>query len=107
MASRPVALIAAADFALASEDAKFYVAFAGIGLVSDSGGSFFLPRRMGSRRATQFLMLNETLSAEEAARTGLINRVVALGRRWPRRPGLWPLNSLVVRRSSSARPGIF
>jgi 2-(1,2-epoxy-1,2-dihydrophenyl)acetyl-CoA isomerase len=70
-----VALIAGADFALASDEAKFNAAFAGI--VSDSGGSYFLPRRMGSRRATQFLMLNEKLTAEEVARTGLINRVVA------------------------------
>jgi 2-(1,2-epoxy-1,2-dihydrophenyl)acetyl-CoA isomerase len=72
-----VALIAGADFALASPAARFYAAFTGIGIVSDSGGSYFLPRRMGSRRAAQFLMLNETLSAEEAAETGLINRVVA------------------------------
>jgi 2-(1,2-epoxy-1,2-dihydrophenyl)acetyl-CoA isomerase len=72
-----VALIAGADFALCSPSAKFYAAFAGIGIVSDSGGSYFLPRRMGSRRAAQFYMLNETLSAEEAAATNLVNRVVA------------------------------
>jgi 2-(1,2-epoxy-1,2-dihydrophenyl)acetyl-CoA isomerase len=71
-----VALIAGADFALASPNAKFYAAFAGIGIVSDSGGTYFLPRRMGSRRALQFYMLNETLTADEAAATGLINRVV-------------------------------
>lgn len=72
-----VALVAGADFVLASPAAKFYAAFAGIGIVSDSGGSYYLPRRMGSRRASQFLMLNETLSADEAAAAGLINRVVA------------------------------
>lgn len=72
-----VALIAGADFALAAPTAKFYAAFAGIGIVSDTGGSYYLPRRMGSRRAAQFLMLNETLTAEEAAAVGLINRVVA------------------------------
>jgi 2-(1,2-epoxy-1,2-dihydrophenyl)acetyl-CoA isomerase len=71
-----VALVAGADFALASSAAKFYAAFAGIGIVSDSGGSYFLPRRMGVRRATQFYMLNETLSAEEAAAAGLVSRVV-------------------------------
>ena len=71
------ALVAGADFVLASPSAKFYAAFAGIGIVSDSGGGFFLPRRMGSRRAAQFYMLQqETLTAEEAAVTGLINRVV-------------------------------
>jgi 2-(1,2-epoxy-1,2-dihydrophenyl)acetyl-CoA isomerase len=71
-----VALIAGADFALAAPSAKFYAAFAGIGIISDSGGSYFLPRRIGQRRATQFLMLNETLSAPEAVDAGLINRVV-------------------------------
>jgi len=71
-----VALIAGADFVLAAPQAKFYAAFAGIGIISDSGGSYFLPRRIGSRRAAQFYMLNETLSAEEAAALGLINRVV-------------------------------
>lgn len=71
-----VALVAGADFAVASANAKFYAAFAGIGIVSDSGGTYFLPRRMGSRRATQFYMLNETLSAADAAATGLINKVV-------------------------------
>jgi 2-(1,2-epoxy-1,2-dihydrophenyl)acetyl-CoA isomerase len=72
-----VALVASADFALASPSAKFYAAFAGIGIISDSGGSYFLPRRMGSRRAAQFFMLNETLTADQAADAGLINRVVA------------------------------
>jgi 2-(1,2-epoxy-1,2-dihydrophenyl)acetyl-CoA isomerase len=71
-----VALVAGADFVLAAPTAKFYAAFSGIGIVSDSGGSYFLPRRMGSRRATQFLMMNETLTAEEAVEAGLINRVV-------------------------------
>lgn len=71
-----VALIAGADFAISAPLAKFYAAFTGIGIISDSGGSYFLPRRMGQRRATQFLMLNETLTAQEALETGLINRIV-------------------------------
>ena len=69
--------LAGADFALASSRAKFYAAFAGIGIVSDSGGTYFLPRRMGSRRAAQVYMLNETLSADQAQASGLINKVVA------------------------------
>jgi 2-(1,2-epoxy-1,2-dihydrophenyl)acetyl-CoA isomerase len=72
-----VALLAGADFVLAAPEAKFYAAFSAIGIISDSGGSYFLPRRMGSRRATQFLMLNENLTAQEAVDCGLINRVVA------------------------------
>lgn len=72
-----VSLVASADFVLAAPEAKFYAAFAGIGLAADTGGSYYLPRRLGSRRAAQFLLLNETLTAEEAAAGGLINRVVA------------------------------
>lgn len=71
-----VALAAGADFVLASPEAKFYAAFAGIGMVGDSGASYFLPRRMGQRRATEFLMLNETLTAEAARADGLVTRVV-------------------------------
>lgn len=71
-----VALAAGADFVLASPNAKFYAAFAGIGLTCDSGASYFLPRRVGTRRAMEFHMLNEMWSAEQAAANGLINRVV-------------------------------
>jgi 2-(1,2-epoxy-1,2-dihydrophenyl)acetyl-CoA isomerase len=71
-----VALVAGADFVLASPSAKFYAAFSGIGIVSDSGGSYYLPRRIGSRRALEFLLLNETLGAQQAVEAGLINRVV-------------------------------
>ena len=118
-----VALVAGADFALASPNAKFYAAFSGIGIISDSGGSYFLPRRMGSRRAAQFLMLNETLTAGEAADAGLINRVVdadaladeawaladaarAKGPRWPMaKPRIFccRARSRVWRRSSKTR----
>ena len=71
-----VAIAAGADFVLASASAKFYAAFAAIGIISDSGGSYFLPRRMGIRRAAEFLMLNQTLTAEEAREAGLVSRVV-------------------------------
>ena len=71
-----VALTAAADFALAAPSASFYAAFLGIGLISDTGGTHFLPRRVGSRRAIEFLMLNQTWRSEEAAAAGLINRIV-------------------------------
>lgn len=74
-----VGVIAGSDFVLASPDAKFYAAFAAIGIANDSSSSYFLPRRMGPRRAAQFLLLNETMSAEEAAVVGLINRVVPAG----------------------------
>jgi 2-(1,2-epoxy-1,2-dihydrophenyl)acetyl-CoA isomerase len=71
-----VALCAAADFVVAGRSASFYSAYAGIGLVPDGGGSTFLPRRVGTRRAADFLMRNRTWSAEQAEAYGLINTVV-------------------------------
>lgn len=71
-----VALAAAADFVYASTEAQFYAAFAGIAVCGDTGISHYLPRRVGSRRATEFLLLNEMWSAEKAAQLGLINGVV-------------------------------
>jgi 2-(1,2-epoxy-1,2-dihydrophenyl)acetyl-CoA isomerase len=75
-----VGFAAAADFVIASPDAKFYAAFTGLGLACDSGSSYFLPRRLGTRRAAEFLLLNQTWDADEAARHGLINHVAAPGR---------------------------
>jgi 2-(1,2-epoxy-1,2-dihydrophenyl)acetyl-CoA isomerase len=71
-----VALCAAADFVVAGRSASFYAAYAGIGLVPDGGGSTFLPRRVGSRRAASFLMRNQTWTAEQAVEYGLVNEVV-------------------------------
>lgn len=71
-----VALAAAADFVLAAPGAAFYAAFTGIGICGDSGTSHYLPRRVGPRRAAEFLILNETWSAQAAREAGLITRVV-------------------------------
>ncbi|HEX5805377.1 MAG TPA: enoyl-CoA hydratase/isomerase family protein [Macromonas sp.] len=70
------ALTAMADFALASASSKFYAAYNKIGYASDGAGSYFIPRRVGSRKAAEFLMLNQTWGADEALRHGLINRIV-------------------------------
>ncbi|WP_029890262.1 enoyl-CoA hydratase/isomerase family protein [Polycyclovorans algicola] len=71
-----VSLTAMADFALAARSASFYAAFNAIGFVSDSGGTYYFPRRVGSRKAADFVMLNEKWSAEDAQRYGLVSRVV-------------------------------
>jgi 2-(1,2-epoxy-1,2-dihydrophenyl)acetyl-CoA isomerase len=71
-----VSLCAAADFCLAAQSASFYAAYTGIGLVPDGGGTTFLPRRVGTRRATEFLMRNHTWTARQAADYGLINEAV-------------------------------
>lgn len=66
----------ACDIVLAARSARFIQAFAKIGLVPDSGGSFFLPRLIGDARARALLLLAEPLSAEQAADWGLIWKVV-------------------------------
>ena len=71
-----VSLCAAADFCLAAASARFYAGYTGIGLACDAGGSTFLPRRLGPRRAAEFLLLNQHWTAAEAAAHGLVSRVV-------------------------------
>lgn len=70
-----VALSAVADFCLAARSARFYAAYTGIGLLCDGGGSAFLPRRIGIRRTAEFLMRNQTWSADEACANGLVSQV--------------------------------
>ncbi len=65
-------LALACDIVVASTKASFIQPFAKIGLVPDTGGSFFLPRLIGPARATALMMLGEKLSAEQAAEWGLI-----------------------------------
>jgi 2-(1,2-epoxy-1,2-dihydrophenyl)acetyl-CoA isomerase len=69
-------LALACDLRLAAESAKFSVAFVKIGLIPDAGVSFFLPRLVGLGRATEMSMLGEAMDAQEAHRTGLVNKVV-------------------------------
>jgi 2-(1,2-epoxy-1,2-dihydrophenyl)acetyl-CoA isomerase len=66
----------ACDFAVASKKASFTQAFSKIGLVPDSGGTFFLPRLVGLQRASAMMMLSDKMSAEEAERIGLIYKAV-------------------------------
>jgi 2-(1,2-epoxy-1,2-dihydrophenyl)acetyl-CoA isomerase len=66
----------ACDLVLAARSAKFIQAFAKIGLVPDSGGTFFLPRMIGSARARGLALLGEPLAAEKAEDWGLIWKVV-------------------------------
>lgn len=66
----------AADIVLASRSASFVLAFARIGLVPDSGATFFLPRLIGEARARALALLTNPLSAEQAAQWGMIWKVV-------------------------------
>jgi 2-(1,2-epoxy-1,2-dihydrophenyl)acetyl-CoA isomerase len=69
-------LALAGDIVVAARSARFIQSFAGIGLIPDSGGTFFLPRAVGTARAAGLALLGEPLSAEEAAAWGLIWQVV-------------------------------
>ena len=72
-----VSLACACDFRIAGESASFIPGFVGIGLVPDSGGSFFIGRLLGSARAFEWMTSNRKLSAAEAAEWGLVSAVVA------------------------------
>jgi 2-(1,2-epoxy-1,2-dihydrophenyl)acetyl-CoA isomerase len=62
----------ACDIVIATKSASFIQAFSKIGLIPDSGGTYFLPRLVGSARAIGLTMLGDKLSAEQAAAWGLI-----------------------------------
>jgi 2-(1,2-epoxy-1,2-dihydrophenyl)acetyl-CoA isomerase len=66
----------ACDIVLAARSARFVQAFSRIGLVPDSGGTYFLPRLVGTARAMGLALLAEDLSAEQAAQWGLIWKAV-------------------------------
>jgi 2-(1,2-epoxy-1,2-dihydrophenyl)acetyl-CoA isomerase len=69
-------LALACDLVVAAKSASFVQAFCRLGLVPDSGGTWFLPRLVGTTRALGLAMLGEKLSAEQAAQWGLIWRCV-------------------------------
>ena len=66
----------ACDIVLAARSAKFIQAFSKIGLVPDSGGTYFLPRLIGDARARALAITAEPLPAETAAAWGLIWKAV-------------------------------
>jgi 2-(1,2-epoxy-1,2-dihydrophenyl)acetyl-CoA isomerase len=66
----------ACDVVVAARAASFLQAFAKIGLMPDSGGTYFLPRLVGTARAMGLALLADKLPAEEAARIGLIWKCV-------------------------------
>ena len=66
----------ACDIVLAARSASFVIAFARIGLVPDSGASWFLPRLIGEARARALAFLAEPVAAEQAEGWGMIWRAV-------------------------------
>lgn len=65
----------ACDIVLASRNASFLQAFSKLGIIPDSGGTFFLPRLVGTARATALMFLAEKVPAPQAAEWGMIWKV--------------------------------
>ncbi len=69
-------LALASDFIIASEQASLIEVFINVGLVLDSGSSFFLPRLVGSVRAFELSTMGSKVTAKQALEWGMINRCV-------------------------------
>jgi 2-(1,2-epoxy-1,2-dihydrophenyl)acetyl-CoA isomerase len=63
------------DIVVASQSSSFIQAFSKIGLIPDSGGTYFLPRLIGWQKASALFLLGEKISAQEAERMGMIYKV--------------------------------
>lgn len=71
-----LSLMNACDLVFASDDAYFASAYLTLGVTPDGGGTYWLPRIVGSRKAAEIMLLGERLSAAAALELGLINRIV-------------------------------
>jgi len=72
-------LALACDFRVAAESASFIQSFINVGLVPDSGSTFFLPRLIGAARAIEFACTGRKIKSDEALRIGLVSQVVPDG----------------------------
>ncbi|GAQ52177.1 1,2-epoxyphenylacetyl-CoA isomerase [Streptomyces acidiscabies] len=92
----------ACDLVLAAESARFIEVFVRRGLVPDAGGAYLLPRLIGPHRAKELMFFGDSLSAPEAERLGLVNRVVPDGelaktaQEWAARLATAPTRSLAL-----------
>ncbi|MBS1646688.1 MAG: enoyl-CoA hydratase/isomerase family protein [Bacteroidetes bacterium] len=66
----------ACDVAIAGKSASFIQAFSKIGLIPDSGGTFFLPRLIGFQKALALALLGDKVAADEALQMGMLYEVV-------------------------------
>ena len=71
-----ISVALACDIVLASDKASFMEAFGRVGLVPDTGSSWFLPRLVGPARAAEMIFTADSVDAATAERIGLVNRVV-------------------------------
>ena len=71
-----LSLVAACDLAVSVDSAKFVMAYTNAGLSPDGSSTYFLPRRIGDRRARELMLTNRVLSASEAVQWGILNQAV-------------------------------
>lgn len=71
-----LSLMNACDLVFAADDAYFASAYLALGVTPDGGGTYWLPRVVGSRRAAEIMLLGERLFAPQALELGLVNRVL-------------------------------
>lgn len=76
VAGAGLSLMASCDLVVAAKGTRFVLAYDRIGAAPDCGGTWFLPRLLGPRRAAELMMLSPTWDADQALAYGLINRVV-------------------------------
>lgn len=67
----------ACDITIAKHSASFIQAFSKIGLIPDSGGTYFLPRIIGSQKALALMMTGDKISAQEADQMNMIYKAVS------------------------------
>lgn len=67
----------ACDIVVAAESASFLQAFSKIGLIPDSGGTYFLPRLVGMQRAAALMMTGDKVSARDAVAMGMAYKCFA------------------------------
>lgn len=72
-----ISLALACDYRIASDSAVLTEVFINVGLVPDSGSSYFLPRIVGYAKAFEMCVTGEKISASEAKEIGLVNKVVS------------------------------
>ncbi|WP_405992663.1 enoyl-CoA hydratase/isomerase family protein [Streptomyces sp. NBC_00986] len=95
-------LALACDLVLAAESARFIEVFVRRGLVPDGGGAYLLPRLLGPQRAKELMFFGDAVSAADAERLGLVNRVVAdeelekTARDWAERLATGPTRALAL-----------
>jgi len=73
-------LALACDLIIAADNSQFALSFSQVGLISDGGGSYFVPRLVGPHLAKQFLFSAEPIPAERLYNLGVVNYLVPLER---------------------------